>query len=307
MKHSNQRKLTTYLLHGGIVAAFLFMLNACTTDSTPIRNDPVENDTVTSIPTSGTDLENEQEQPQVTVPEGMVLVPAGTFMMGSTIGRNDEQPIHQVTISRAYYMGKYEVTQAEWEAVMGTNPSYRKGDDLPVENVSWYDAVQYCNALSEKSDLIPAYTINESTVMWNRDANGYRLPTEAEWEWAARGGGKGSLDYSYSGSDTIDTVAWYTWNSGSQTHPVGQKQANRLGLYDMSGNVDEWCWDWYNRYSSDSQIDPMGDSSGIIRVLRGGGWDNSMMGVRSTNRYGDIPDNWGNISGFRLARSLSFE
>ncbi len=239
-----------------------------------------------------------------TVPEGMVLVPAGTYMMGSNNGDSDEKPVHQVTISKAYYMGKYEVTQAEWVKIMGHNPSNWKGDTLPVESVSWNEAVEYCNKRSLAEGLMPCYSSNGSTIYCNFSANGYRLPTEAEWEWAARGGGKDLLHYDYSGSNNVGTVAWYTDNSGGRTHPVGQKQGNSLGLYDMSGNVWEWCWDWYGGYSGSNQTDPAGAASGTSRVIRGGSWRYSAANVRSVGRDFNTPGYRYNFLGFRVARSF---
>ncbi len=229
-----------------------------------------------------------QETESLAAPEGMVLVPAGTFMMGSVDGWEDEQPVHEVTISKSYYMGKYEVTQAEWAKVMGSNPSYFKGDNLPVECVSWNDVIDYCNKRSKAEGLTPCYRVSGDTVYWDFSANGYRLPTEAEWEWAARGAGKGRLDYEYGGSNDIDAVAWYDENSGWGTHPVGQKQANSLGIYDMSGNVSEWCWDLY----------------GASRVLRGGSWNNDAWYVRSADRSDSMPDIRYVSGGFRLVHSL---
>jgi uncharacterized caspase-like protein len=185
----------------------------------------------------------------------MVLIRGGTFAMGSPAieaGRYDGEIQHQVTLS-AFYIGATEVTQAQYRAVMGTNPSKFKGDDLPVENVSWYDVVAYCNKRSEKEGLSRAYIISGTNVSWNRGANGYRLPTEAEWEYAAKGGVASrslAVNAVYAGSANLYDVAWHSGNSGSKTHPVGQKVANLLGLYDMSGNVWEWCWDWYGKYLS---------------------------------------------------------
>ena len=184
-----------------------------------------------------------------------VLVQGGTFQMGG----------NQVTISKSFYLGKYEVTQKEWVEVMGSTPSNWKEDNLPVERVSWNEVIDYCNKRSVKEGLTPAYTVNGSSVTWNKNASGYRLPTEAEWEWAARGGGKSS-GYEYAGSSNAGDAGWYGDNSGSKTHPVGTKKANELGIYDMSGNVWEWCWDWYGSYSSGSQTDPTGAYSGSNRV-----------------------------------------
>jgi formylglycine-generating enzyme required for sulfatase activity len=243
-----------------------------------------------------------EEEKKAAAAVNMVPVPAGTFQMGSNNGDRDEKPIHQVTISKPFYMGKYEVTQKEWVEVMGSNPSYFKGDNLPVENVSWYGVIDYCNKRSVKEGLTPAYTVSGSTVTWNKNANGYRLPTEAEWEWAAKGGGKDSTITEYSGSNSADGVAWYSSNSGGKTHPVGTKSPNSLGIYDMSGNVWEWCWDWSGSYSSGAQTDPAGASSGSDRVARGGSWLNYAEFVHSASRSGNAPANRGNGLGCRLVR-----
>ncbi len=200
----------------------------------------------------------------------MVYVEGGTFQMGSKDGYNDEKPVHGVTVS-SFYIGKYEVTQKQWMDVMGSNPSYFKGDNLPVEQVSWYDVIEFCTKLSEKEGLTPCYTGSGDNVTMNIHANGYRLPTEAEWEFAARGGKK-SQAYKYSGSNTLGDVGWYNDNSGMKTHDVGSKRANELGIRDMSGNVWEWCWDWFGNYSSDVQTNPTGPGSGSYRVRRGGSW-----------------------------------
>jgi serine/threonine protein kinase/formylglycine-generating enzyme required for sulfatase activity len=248
--------------------------------------------------------------------KNMVFVQGGTFQMGSDAGDNDERPVHTVTIDD-FFIGKYPVTQEEWEAVMGNNPSYSKGDNLPVEVVSWYAAVEFCNKKSEKEGLQKSYTINKRrrdsnnkntfddvkwTVTCNLNANGYRLPTEAEWEYAAQGGNK-SRNYKYSGSNTIDDVAWYSSNSGSKPHPVGYKKSNELGIFDMSGNVWEWCWDWFGSYSSSSQTNPKGASTGYRRVQRGGCWDYGTDFSRVANRYNCNPDSGDYSIGFRLARS----
>ena len=216
----------------------------------------------------------------------MVKVEAGTFMMGATSEMKnpdiDEKPVHQVTLTNDYYMGKYEVTQALWEAVMGSNPSKYKGDNLPVESVSWNDCQEFISRLNSLT------------------GRKFRLPTEAEWEYAARGGKK-SRSYQYSGSSNISDVAWYDENCGSTTRAVGTKRPNELGIYDMSGNVWEWCHDWYSSYSSLSQMNPIGAISGACRVRRGGSWDNSVWYSRSSSRSYDTSDYSRINLGLRLA------
>jgi hypothetical protein len=221
--------------------------------------------------------------------ENMVFVKGGTFNMGCTGEQgsdcyDDEKPSHQVTVSD-YYIGKYEVTQKEWRAVMGSDPPglYFKGcDNCPVEAVSWKEIKQFLRKLNAKT------------------GNTYRLPREAEWEYAARGGSS-SLGYKYSGSNNLDEVAWYYDNSGRKTHPVGQKKANELGLYDMSGNVWEWCADWYGDYSSGAQTNPKGPLWASYRVNRGGGWSNDARGCRVSRRGNGTPSSRGYDLGFRLA------
>ncbi len=208
----------------------------------------------------------------------MVYVKGGRFWMGSY----PEYPVHSVTLSD-YYIGKYEVTQVQWEAVMGSNPSYfKKGDDYPVEWVSWDDVQEFLTKLNQ----------------WT--GKNYVLPTEAQWEYAARGGAK-SKGYEYSGSNTIGDVAWYYNNAQNSTHPVGTKRPNELGIYDMSGNVDEWCSDWYGEYSDAAQTDPVGPESGSFRVCRGGGWNNIAWGCRVSHRGYDSPGDRYYYLGFRVA------
>jgi formylglycine-generating enzyme required for sulfatase activity len=217
----------------------------------------------------------------------MVAVKGGTFKMGCTSGQSDcdddEKPVHSVTVDD-FYIGKYEVTQAQWKAIMGSNPSHFDdcGSNCPVKKVSWKKVQEFIKKLNQKT------------------GKNYRLPTEAEWEYAARGGSK-SKGYKYAGSNSIGTVAWYNDNSGSETHPVGQKQPNELGLYDMSGNVYEWCSDWYGDYSSSSQTNPKGPSSGSNRVLRGGSWYYNARYCRVASRDSRIPNfSDYNRFGFRL-------
>ncbi|MBO5942646.1 MAG: formylglycine-generating enzyme family protein [Bacteroidales bacterium] len=209
----------------------------------------------------------------------MVYVSGGSFMMGSDDSEAlfDEKPVHRVTLS-SYRIGKYEVTQDLWEAVMGSNPSCFKGSRKPVERVSWYDCLTFIRKLNSLT------------------GQNFKLPTEAQWEFAARGGNS-SNGYKYSGSNYIDNVGWYGDNSGNTTHNVGTKSPNELGIYDMSGNVWEWCCDWYGGYSSSSQTNPEGLSLGYRRICRGGSW---LSCHQVYNRYHLPPDQWGRVYGLRL-------
>ncbi|MDH6304853.1 formylglycine-generating enzyme required for sulfatase activity [Parabacteroides sp. PF5-5] len=216
----------------------------------------------------------------------MVAIEGGTFTMGATSEQgdeadDDEYPVHQVTLD-SYYIGKYEVTQLQWKQVMGNNPSYFKDDRLPVENVNWDDIQEFIaklNAITGKK---------------------YRLPTEAEWEYAARGGNKGR-GYQYSGSYMIEHIAWYDDNSGKKPNPVGTKGPNELGIYDMTGNVWELCHDWYGAYDKEPQTNPTGASTGEYRVLRGGSWYTAPRGCRVSIRLRCAPFSLNTLSGFRLA------
>ena len=215
----------------------------------------------------------------------LLYVKGGSFTMGCTAEQNgdcnnDEKPTHNVVLSD-YYMGKYEVTQELWTAVMGKNPSNKKGDNLPVENVSWNDVQDFIRALNQLT------------------GQNFSLPTEAQWEYAARGGCK-SKGYKYSGGNIIGNVAWYADNSGSTPHPVGTRDPNELGLYDMSGNVWEWCYDWYGGYSSETQHNPTGPTSGSIRVLRGGSWSYFAGLARVSYRLYGQPGSRFSGRGFRL-------
>ena len=216
----------------------------------------------------------------------MVLVDGGSFIMGGTTEQGDdaekkEKPAHRVDLS-SFYIGETEVTQALWEAVMADNPSTMKGYNLPVESVNWHD----CNKFIDNLNKITGAK--------------FRLPTEAEWEFAARGGNK-SKKYKYSGSDDINNVAWHDGNSKGKTHPVKTKQPNELGLYDMSGNVDEWCLDWYGDYESEPQTDPTGPQTGSFRVLRGGSFFFGKGSSRISSRSNNVPGYYDFYPGLRLA------
>lgn len=227
----------------------------------------------------------------------MVAVEGGTFKMGSNEFDN-EQPIHQVTVSD-FFISKFPVTQKQWQAVIGNNPSHFKGGFKPVESVSWFDAIAFCNKLNEMVGLNHMYHVNENTVTLKTSTTGYRLPTEAEWEYAARGGTQGK-GYVYSGSNKISEVAEYEGNNNKTTKPVGCKLGNELGLCDMSGNVLEWCHDWYGAYPNKHQTDPLGPSSGTGRVLRGGCWYFISQSCRVFNRINHSPEGRYNYLGFRL-------
>ena len=229
----------------------------------------------------------EPQRPQHNLPDiAMVYVSGGTFTMGATSEQGSdafdrEKPAHSVTLS-GYYIGKYEVTQELWKAVMGSNPSNFNGDNLPVENVSWNDVQEFLRKLNAMT------------------GKNYRLPTEAEWEFAARGGNS-SRGYKYSGSNSLGSVAWYADNSGIRTHAVGTKSPNELGIYDMSGNVWEWCQDWWGDYSSSSQRNPKGPNSGSTRVFRGGSCVSGAGDCRVSYRFSNTTDLRSISLGFRLA------
>jgi len=224
----------------------------------------------------------------VTTGMSFVFVKGGCYQMGDTFGDGDgdEKPVHEVCVDD-FYIGKYEVTQGQWQRIMGSNPSHFSscGDNCPVENVSWRDVQEFIRKLN------------------NQSGKRYRLPTEAEWEYAARSGGKREKWSGTSDGSSLGDYAWYDANSGGQTHPVGQKRPNGLGLHDMSGNVWEWCQDWYGRnyYSSSGRDNPGGPSSGSSRVNRGGGWDSNAADTRAAIRGRNYPGSRNIILGFRLA------
>jgi formylglycine-generating enzyme required for sulfatase activity len=221
----------------------------------------------------------------------MVLVPAGSFKMGSRAGRADEKPVHTVWVG-SFLMDRHEVTQAEYEKLGNleafSNVAHFKGPDLPVEQITWPQAAHFCNARSRAEGLKPCY--NEDTAECDFQADGYRLPTEAEWEYACRAGTE--TDYSC-GSDArnLGDYAWFAANAGKKTHPVGQKKPNRWGLFDMAGNVAEWCQDVYDKdyYPSSPSQDPRGPADGKTYVLRGGAWNSPADALRSSSRLGENP------------------
>ena len=258
-------------------------------------------------------------------PLDMVLVEGGTFEMGSDIGESDEKPVRSISI-KDFYIGKYEVTQSQWVAIMDNIPSkyyQNKNDSLPVMWVNWYDAIEFCNKMSVIEKLEECYSVDKNkkdpdnyhqfdslkyTIICNFEANGYRLPTEAEWEYAAKGGLQ-SNNYTYSGSNNIDEVGWYRKNSkGSDygtTHYIGEKKPNELGIYDMSSNLSEWCWDWYSEksYTECSNTNPIGCLNGKSRVVRGGNFTDFAKECRVVNRHCNYPQNGYFSLGFRVVRS----
>jgi formylglycine-generating enzyme required for sulfatase activity len=248
------------------------------------------------------------------------LIPAGTFLMGSPEGEglDRERPQHKVTISRPFYLGIHQVTQAQYTKLMGENPSYfattGNGKDkvagmdtsrFPVEMVSWYESVRFCNALSQAEGLDPYYKI-EGAQVEIAEGDGYRLPTEAEWEYACRAGPGGVGAFCF-GDDAgqLGRYAWCNDNSGGKTHPVGQRLASAFGLFDMHGNVWEWCWDGYADYDANPAVDPVGPLGATARVRRGGGWIGNPRDARSANRGWGTPEDRRSGLGFRLARVRS--
>jgi len=276
----------------------------------------------------GSEVE-ETKEITVTAPQpGMVTINAGTFQMGNTRddieGESDEKPVHEVKLTYDYEIGKYEVTFEEYDAYCEATGKSKPDDEgwgrgsRPVINVSWYEAIKYCNWLSEQEGLAKAYdnsgnllnTVGQVTTDITQ-VEGYRLPTEAEWEYAARGGHKDitngleANDYKYAGSDNVNSVAWYSnWISDRNTHIVGQRQPNELGLYDMSGNVWEWCHEWYGEYPSTTQTNPIGSETDCNRVLRSGSWGNPDWRSRVSERYRGKPSDARHaILGFRIVRT----
>lgn len=231
----------------------------------------------------------------------MILLPRGSFNMGSDTFDEDEKPVHRVTVD-SFLMCQTEVTQAQWRAVMGDNPSdciYGCEDDAPVQNVSWFDAVRYLNRLSELQGLATCYEFEGEEVTW-RECDGYRLPTEAEWEYATRAGT--TTAYSFGDDMKLGEYAWFRGNAGEKVHSVARKWQNPWGFHDMHGNVYEWVWDWYGLYSEKPEFNPRGPKTGDRRLLRGGSFAVGDWYLRSADRVRNWPTFRGVSIGFRCVR-----
>ena len=305
------KRISAFLL----AIVMLFAMSACSTDIQNNTSNETSGNTDTSLTDSGSAA--------IEAPENFVLIKGGSFEMGSPnteAWRSDDETQHTVTVSD-FYISIYELTQKEYREITGENPSNFSGDDLPVENISWIDAVRYCNARSEKENLTPAYTIDGQSVTWDRSANGYRLPTEAEWEYACRAGtvtpfntenSISAEEANYYGHYPYEIEDNYFSQGNLSTKPGEYRQTtvavssfspNKWGLYNMHGNVGEWVWDYYGAYSTEAQTDPAGAESGTLRVYRGGGWNDFAKNMRSAYRA-TLEQNKGSFNiGIRLVRN----
>ena len=305
------KRISAFLL----AIVMLFAMSACSTES---------QDNTSSGSSGNTDASTANSENTTTVaPENFVLIKGGTFQMGSPdteAWRSNDETQHSVTVSD-FYMSAYELTQKEYREITGENPSSFSGDDLPVENISWMDAIRYCNTRSEKENLTPVYTVDGQTVTWDRSANGYRLPTEAEWEYACRAGTTtpfntensiSAEEANYYGHYPYEIEDNYFSQGNLSTKPGEYRQTtvavnsfspNKWGLYNMHGNVGEWVWDYYGDYSTKAQTDPTGAESGTLRVYRGGGWNDFAKNMRSAYRA-TMEQNKGSFNiGIRLVRN----
>ena len=297
------------------IAISATILKACNAKTLAVTETPP---TSTPLPPTNTPVPTitPTEQPVKPIPPDMILVEAGSFQMGSAQGYANEQPVHTILISKPFYMARYEVTFKEYDLFCDDTRRGRLDDrgwgrgNQAVIHVDWYDAVEYCNWLSERTGLDPCYFGKGNLVECDFSANGYRLPTEAEWEYAARGG-KNSYGFIYAGSENPDEVAWYANNSNDQLHPVGVKAPNELGLFDMCGNIFEWCWDWYDKdyYSASPYTDPLGppppqnpEPWEFIRVRRSGSWREDAENIRISSRGFDSVSYPGD-NGLRLVQT----
>ncbi len=246
----------------------------------------------------------------------LIKVQGGTFKMGSKdsdqLADTDEQKEHNVNLN-TFEISKFEVTVWEWKQFIKANkmkmpekPNWGWQDNYPINGITWNEAIAYCNWLSKKEKLQTVYTKKGPNFVCNFKANGYRLPTEAEWEFASKGGAN-SKGFKYSGGDNLDNVAWHKGNSKGTPHTVGTKLPNELGIYDMSGNVWEWCWDWYNKdfYKLENGDNPKGPEMGERRSVRGGSWDSQANYVRPANRISTEPNKTHEFYGLRVARTIT--
>jgi len=311
------KRISAFLL----AMLMLIVMSACGTD---IQNQGAGGTSNETSRNTGTNPAN-SENASIEVPENFVRIKGGTFEMGSPdteAWRSDDETQHTVTVGD-FYMSIYELTQAEYREITGENPSNFSGDELPVENISWLDAVRYCNARSKKENLTPAYTIDGQSVIWDRSANGYRMPTEAEWEYACRAGTTtpfntensiSAEEANYYGHYPYEIEDNYFSQGNLTTKPGKYRQAtvavnsfspNKWGLYNMHGNVGEWVWDYYGAYSAKSQTDPSGAESGTLRVYRGGGWNDFAKNIRSAYRATLEQSKSSFNIGIRLVRNAS--
>ncbi len=257
---------------------------------------------------SGTNPPDNNE-PEIKVGIEMVRIEPGTYTRGDDVD-DKAQPKHLVTITRAFWIGKYEVLGEEYNKVMGASKFVFESVRHPLDSINWYDAVKFCNKLSEYEGLSPVYTIDGENVSWNQNAEGYRLPTEAEWEMACRAGTSTSLyngempriDFSPQSHPLLDEIAWYGEPTG-KAHQVGLKEPNEFGLYDMIGNEAEWCWDWTSSYSADSQVDPIGPATGRKKIVKGGAFSAVPNIARCGTRYFLNPIGASNGTSLRVARN----
>lgn len=307
------KRISAFLL----AIVMLLAMSACSTES----QDKPSNGSSGSTDTSTANSDNTTTM----APENFVLIKGGTFAMGSPdteAWRSDDETQHAVTVSD-FYMSVYELTQKEYREITGENPSSFSGEDLPVENISWLDAIRYCNARSKKENLTPAYTVDGQTVTWDRSANGYRLPTEAEWEYACRAGTTtpfntensiSAEEANYYGHYPYEIEDNYFSQGNLSTKPGEYRQTtvavnsfspNKWGLYNMHGNVGEWVWDYYGTYSTEADTDPAGAESGTLRIYRGGGWNDFAKNMRSAYRA-TLEQNKGSFNiGIRLVRNVA--
>lgn len=318
-----------------ILTVAILMLCACgrtdmekdMTAQTNQKSEGAENreNNVNTENASAADADREAAKTLENMAENFVLIPGGTFRMGSPedeAWRSEDETQHMVTVSD-FYMSIYELTQAEYQEIMGENPSNFSGDHLPVENITWLDAIRYCNARSEKEGFTPAYTIDGQTIVWNRGADGYRLPTEAEWEYACRAGtvtpfhtetSISAEEANYYGHYPYEIENNYFSQGNLTTKPGQYRQTtvdvdsfspNAWGLYNMHGNVGEWVWDYYGEYGTDAVTDPIGAETGTLRVYRGGGWNDFAKNMRSAYRATLAEDKGSFNIGIRLVRGIA--